>query len=56
MKSYQVEANGTVFGIYLADNTQGARDACAQEAGYKDELDMVVQLEQLNNDFVVTEI
>lgn len=43
---YTVSANGTVFGIYEADSEQAARDACAQDAGYKSEADMVAQLDQ----------
>ena len=43
---YEVSANGTVFGIYKADDEQGARDLCAQDAGYKNEEDMVKRLEQ----------
>ena len=43
---YEVSASGTVFGIYGAEDEQAARDACAQDAGYKDEADMVKRLEQ----------
>jgi hypothetical protein len=43
---FQVKANGTVFGIYAAADAQGARDACAVDAGYASEADMAVQLEQ----------
>jgi hypothetical protein len=46
MTKYQVSANGHVFGTYEADSEQAARDLCAQDAGYKDEADMVAQLEQ----------
>jgi hypothetical protein len=46
MSKYQVSANGTEFGIYEATDEQGARDACAQDAGYKSEADMVAKLEQ----------
>ncbi len=46
MTKYQVSANGQVFGTYEADSEQAARDLCAQDAGYKDEADMVAQLEQ----------
>ena len=56
MKSYQVEANGVIFGIYQAADIQSAKDACAVDAGYKSEADMIVQLEQPSNDFIVTEI
>ena len=54
-KQYQVEANGTVFGVYQADDEQGARDACAVDAGYRDEADMVDQLNQ-PSDLVATEV
>ena len=43
---YQVEANGTVFGVYEAADEQAARDLCAQDAGYKGEADMVARLGQ----------
>jgi len=46
MTKYEVSANGQVFGTYEADSEQAARDLCAQDAGYKDEADMVAQLEQ----------
>ena len=46
MTKYQVSANGQVFGTYEADSEQAARDLCAQDAGYKDEADMVAQLER----------
>ena len=45
MKNYEVSANGTVFGIYEADNEQAARDLCAQDAGYESESDMAERLE-----------
>ena len=45
-KHFQVEANGTIFGVYVADDEQAARDACAVDAGYRDEADMVDQLNQ----------
>lgn len=45
-KQYEVSANGTVFGVYEAESEQGARDACAKDAGYKDEADMSAKLEQ----------
>jgi hypothetical protein len=53
-KQFQVEANGTVFGIYEADDEQAARDACAVDAGYKSEDDMVRQLGQ-PSELVATE-
>jgi hypothetical protein len=43
---YRVHANGTTFGDYLADDTQGARNACAMDAGYASEADMERQLER----------
>lgn len=44
--TFEVQANGIVFGIYEADSAQGACDACAIDAGYKSEADMAAQLEQ----------
>jgi hypothetical protein len=47
MNRYQVLArNGRSFGIYLAADEQGARDACAQGAGYDSEADMIAQIDQ----------
>lgn len=46
MKKFEVSANGQVFGVYAASCEQAARDLCARDAGYKDEADMVDQLEQ----------
>lgn len=46
MMQFEVSANGQVFGIFAASSEQAARDLCAREAGYKDEADMVDQLEQ----------
>jgi hypothetical protein len=43
---FEVTANGAVFGIYEARDSQEARDLCAQDAGYQDEADMVCRLEQ----------
>ena len=43
---YAVWANGMFFGNYHAENEQGARDACARDAGYASEADMAAQLEQ----------
>ena len=40
MSKFEVSANSTVFGIYEGEDAQGARDACAQDAGYKSEADM----------------
>ena len=44
MTTFQVSANGVVFGTYAADTEQEALDLCAQDAGYKNEADMVEQL------------
>jgi hypothetical protein len=44
---YQVLArNGRSFGIYLAADAQAARDACAIDAGYRSEAEMVEQIDQ----------
>ena len=45
MAQFQVSSNGTEFGIYEADTEQAARDACAVDAGYKREDQMVETLE-----------
>jgi len=55
MTKYQVSANGQVFGTYEADSEQAARDLCAQDAGYKNEADMVAQLEQPSDLVAVAE-
>lgn len=41
---YTVWANSAVFGPYESDDEQGARDACARDAGYKSERDMEIQI------------
>ena len=41
---FTVWANSEVFGPYEAEDEQGARDACARDAGYKSELDMEIQI------------
>lgn len=46
MAKFQVSANGQVFGIYEGETEQDARNACAADAGYKSEADMVAQLEE----------
>jgi hypothetical protein len=47
IKRFQVLAcRGRSFGIYLAVDEQGARDACAQGAGYDSEADMIAQIDQ----------
>ena len=43
---YTVSANGIEFGQYEAANEEEALDACARDAGYASEADMVSQLEQ----------
>lgn len=53
--SFEVSANGTVFGVYSATNEQEARDLCAQDAGYKSEADMMAQLDQ-PSDLVAREL
>lgn len=45
-KQFEVFANDVTFGIYEAEDAQGARDACAVDAGYQSEADMVKQLER----------
>lgn len=45
MDQYRVFANGTDFGIYSAEDEQGARDACARDAGYASEIDMMRRLD-----------
>jgi hypothetical protein len=52
---FQVEANGATFGVYEANDAQSARDACAIDAGYASEADMVAQLGQ-DSDLVATAI
>ena len=54
-KKFQVEANGTVFGVYAADDAQAARDACAADAGYESEADMAVRLGR-PSELVATEL
>lgn len=54
-KHFQVEANGTIFGVYVADDEQAARDACAVDAGYASEADMADRLSQ-PSDLVATEV
>ena len=46
MSHYEVSANGQVFGVYEADSEQGARDACARDAGYESEAQMAKTLER----------
>lgn len=45
---YECSDNGQYFGRYSADTEQGARDQCAQDAGYKSEADMVARLDSLS--------
>lgn len=46
MATYEVSANGTVFGTYEAETEQQARDLCARDAGYESEAEMTESLEQ----------
>jgi hypothetical protein len=55
MTTYEVSANGTVFGTYEAESEQSARDLCAQDAGYESEADMVRRLEQ-DSELVAVEV
>ena len=45
MTKFQVSANGQALGVYEGETAQDARNACAVDAGYKGEADMVAQLE-----------
>jgi hypothetical protein len=45
-KRFEVFANGHSFGIYEAETEQDARDACARDAGYESEANMVERLEK----------
>ena len=45
-KRFEVFANDLSFGIYEAETEQDARDACARDAGYESEANMVENLEQ----------
>ena len=45
-KKFTVWANSGVFGPYEAEDEQGARDACAQDAGYESEAQMEKALER----------
>ena len=47
-KTYEVSAGqlGQVYGVYLAETEQGARDDCARDAGYASEAQMVETLER----------
>jgi len=55
MKTYVVTANGYNLGVYSAKKKQAARDACARDAGYKNEADLVAQLERTSN-LIATEL
>ncbi|WP_326526708.1 hypothetical protein [Dokdonella sp.] len=46
MSKWTVWANSGVFGPYEANDEQGARDACARDAGYESEEQMAETLEQ----------
>ena len=54
MNTYQISANGTIFGDYAGTTVQAAKDDCARDAGYASEADMVKKLEQ-PSEFVATE-
>ena len=45
-KRFEVFANDLSLGIYEAETEQDARDACARDAGYESEANMVERLEQ----------
>lgn len=51
MTTYLVSANNIDLGVYDADSEQEARDLAAQDVGYKSEVGMVEQLEQLGRLF-----
>ena len=55
MTTYEVSANGAVFGTYEADDEQAARDLCAKDAGYESEADMERRLEQ-GSELIATEV
>lgn len=55
MIQFQVSANGAVFGTYEAATKQEACDMCAQDAGYKDEADMVARLDR-PSDLIAEEV
>lgn len=46
MTKFEVTANGFLYGIYEAADEQGARDACAIDAGYESEAQMAETLER----------
>ena len=46
LRTFSIHANGQDFGTYEASDAQGARNACAIDAGYSDEADMIAQLKQ----------
>jgi len=45
MNTFHVWADACDFGLIEAESEQAARDAASQMAGYKNEADMVAQLE-----------
>jgi hypothetical protein len=49
MRNFEVTSNGFLFGIYAAADEQGARDACAADAGYKSEAQMAATLDCQSN-------
>ena len=46
MKVFDVSVDGRFLGRYRVASSQAARDACARDAGYESEADMVSRLEQ----------
>lgn len=42
---FQVEANGSPYGVYEANDEKGARDAAARDAGYKSAAHMIARLQ-----------
>jgi len=45
-KQFLVYSNDASFGVFEAEDEQGAIDACAREAGYESERDMVRRLNE----------
>lgn len=54
-KCFEVRTTSGVVGIYSAANAQAARDACAVDAGYRNECDMTYQI-ACDGALVATEI
>ena len=55
IKQFEVSANDVALGVYEATCEQAARDACAIDAGYTSEADMVERLER-PSDLVAVEV